>query len=141
MKLYFANHRHNFLHWIATVIIRIFRFLILAPFGLYFTATGFILSAATVLPFFPPPWTKKIAFFFYLLPYFENLKNSIFFVLNHWYKDAPVWWAIVVGIPVILVGLSMFLVGLFDLYYALFSYAYNVTHCPFCTHPIKVIQK
>jgi len=100
-------------------------------------ATGFLLSASTIQPYLPSVWFEKITFYSAQLPFLKPTNQFVISQLNHWYKDAPVWWTMVVGIPLILIGGSIFLINCFNLYYSIFSSTYNRTHCPFCKEPIK----
>lgn len=137
MRFIFLDSRHNLSHWLTVVFIKIIFFLIILPLSLYLVAIGFLLSGTTIRPYLPFLWFAKIAFYSAQLPYLQLSKQFFISQLNHWYKDAPVWWTIVVGIPLILMGISLFLINFFNLYYSIFGSLYNRTHCPFCQEPIK----
>lgn len=141
IKLVLTDSRHNFFHWLTVVLIRTVYFLILASLGLYIITIGFSLSKETLQPYFPPDWFEVITFCSAQLPYFPLIQQSMFAKLNHWYRDARVWWTMVVGIPLIMLGFSLFFSVFFSFYYAIFSSIYNRTHCPFCKKPIKVKTK
>lgn len=138
LKFFLVNTRHNLFHWLVVVLIRLFYSLILVPLSVYFVAIGFLLSENTTQSALPEIWFEKITFYSSQLPYFQQIERYLIAQLGHWYKDAPVWWTIVVGIPLILIGLSLFFSNFFSLYYSIFSLRYNRTHCPFCKEPIEI---
>lgn len=139
-KLPLPDSHHNLFHWLVVVLIRIIKSIFLFPFSFYLIAIGFALSAGTFQPHFPVTWFEKTIFYSNKLPYFFLIRNFLFFSLNHWYKDAPVWWTMVVGIPLIAMGICFFFITLFTLYYSIFSSIYNLTHCPFCKQSIKPVS-
>lgn len=139
MKFAFVDSRHNAFHWLVVVLIRIISFLILVPLSVYLAAFGFLLSAETIQPYLPPIWFGQVTFYSAQLPHLQQIKPFLFSQLNHWYKDAPTWWTMVVGMPLIVIGICTFLINCFNLYYSIFSSTYNRTHCPFCKEPIKAI--
>ncbi|KPJ70885.1 hypothetical protein AMJ51_00685 [Microgenomates bacterium DG_75] len=134
-----VDSRHNIFHWLITVIIRVIISSIMMTLSVYSAAIGYSLSADTIKPYLPNALTEKVVFYSAQLPYFQLINQFIFSRLDHWYRDAFVWWGIVVGIPLILLGITIFLSNLFSLYYTIFSPSYNRTHCPFCKQPIKVV--
>lgn len=137
MRFVFVDSRHNTFHWLTVVGVRIIFCLILVPPSAYLVAVGFLLSGQTLKPFLPTILFEKISFYLAQLPYFPLIGESVLSQLNQWYKDAPMWWAMVVGVPLIFLGVSIFLINFFSLYYSIFSPAYNQTHCPLCRQPIK----
>lgn len=141
MKFHLADSRHNIFHWLVVILIRVFYSIVLAPLGAYLSAIGSLLSAETFQPYLSPVWFEKAVFYREQLPYFPLIGKLIFAQLNHWYRDAPLWWALVVGIPLILLGAFVFINRIFELLYSLFSPTYNRTHCPFCKEPIKIETK
>lgn len=137
MKFVFTDSRHNLFHWLTVVLISVFNLLILTPSSAYMGLIGFLLSRETIQPFFSAIWLEKISYYFSLLPYFPTIKFFLFTWLGHWYVDAPTWWTMVIGIPLIILGIDILLINLFNLFYSVFSLKYNRTHCPFCKQPIK----
>jgi len=141
MKLVLVDHRHNFFHYLIVVFSRIISALIVIPSSIYVGAIGFSLSATTFRPYLPFDLFKKILLYSTRLPYFQLIKILLYSQLGRWYKDAPVWWTMTIGIPLIAMAISAFLISLFNLYYSIFSRMYNRTHCPLCKHFIKVVKK
>jgi len=139
VKFVFTDSRHNLFHWLIVVFIRLSYFFILAPISAYLLAIGFSLSSDTISPYLPKVWTEKLNFYSYQLPYFQTINEFVFQKLNYWYQDAPIWWGMVVGIPLILISVCCFFIVFFNLYYSIFSSKYNHTHCPFCKKPVSVI--
>jgi len=111
------------------------------PAGVYLVAIGFFLSSETIKPYFPAAWFNKAVFYSIQLPYLQLIKIYFLKQLGHWYRDALVWWTMVVGIPLTLMGISVFFSNLFSLYYSIISSLYSRTHCPFCKEPIKAKTK
>jgi len=138
MKFPITDSRHNFLHWLIVVLIRIIISLILIPLSFYLFTIGFLLSAKTIQPYSPQIWFEKVSLYTVKLPHFQELKNFLFFKLGLWYQDAPVWWTMVVGLPLIVLGVCLILIVFFNLYYSVFSPTYNQTHCPLCGRPTKI---
>jgi hypothetical protein len=141
LELVLVDSRHNFFHYLTVILIRIVLSLFFVPLSLYSFSLGFMFSAETIEPYLPPAWFEKATLFSNLLPYFPLIKKSIFTQLNHWYQDALVWWAMVVGIPLMALGISIFFATFFNLYYSILNPRYNRTHCPFCKQPIKAKKK
>jgi len=135
VKFVFVDSRHNIFHWLVVISIRMIFFLILTPLSLYLTIAGFLLSEETIRNFLPPSYLEKINFYLVQVPHFQVVKKAVFSLVGHWYKEAPVWWAMVVGIPLILIGISVFFINFFELYYSIVSLSYQQTHCPFCEPP------
>jgi len=111
-----------------------------APPMVYMMAIGLIIFKKTIEPFPPSYLLDKITFYLTKLPYLVFIKEFIV-QQNHWYKDAPTWWAVNIAIPLILIGASIFLINFFNLFFAIFSLHYNHTHCPFCKEPIRLVPK
>ncbi len=132
-----ADSRHNPLHWLIVVLIRIIISIFLIPLSFYLFTLGFLLSAETIQPYSPPIWFEKVSLYITKLPYFQELKNLVFFKLGPWYQDVPVWWTMVVGLPLIVLSVCLFLIVFFNLYYSIFSPTYNQTHCPLCRQSNK----
>lgn len=141
LKFFFVDSRHNLFHWLIVVLIRIIISLIFIPLSIYLTAIGFLLSAETIGSYLPAAWLEKVNFYSTQLPYFALIKQALFDQLGRWYTDAPVWWTMVVGIPLMVMGICVFFINFFNLYYTVFSPTYNRTHCPFCKEPIKTKMK
>jgi len=138
MRFILRDSKHNILHWLAVTLSRVIACVFYMPLSAYLGAFGFLLSADTLQPHLPKNWFDIIVFYSAKLPYFSLIKEFIFLELNHWYKGAPVWWTMVVGLPLIVMAVSLFFIVFFNFYYSLFSKKYNHTHCPFCKEPIKV---
>jgi hypothetical protein len=141
MELVQVDSRHNFIHQIIVILTRIALSLFFVPLSLYSFSLGFMFSAETIQPYLPAVWFETTNLYSNLLPYFPLIKKFIFAQLNHWYRDTPVWWTMVVGIPLMVMGISIFFATLFNLYYSTISPYYNRTHCPFCKQPIKARSK
>lgn len=137
-KLVFVDSRHNSFHWLVVVAIKTALSLALFPLGIYLAAIGFLLSERITKLILPTGLQNKINFYTTLLPCFSLIKKSLLDRLGHWYQDAPSWWTLIVGIPLVLMGTSVFLINLFGLLHSIFSPDYNRTHCPFCKEPIKL---
>lgn len=140
MKLVFVDSRHNFFHWLAVVSIRTVYSLILIPLSAYVATVGFFLSVDTLQSLLPAEWIAQITFYSSQLPFLPSVKRLTFQQLNHWYKDAPVWWAMVVGLPLIIMGICVFSIGFFNLFHSIASPLYNRAHCPFCKEPLKAVK-
>ncbi len=138
MRFVLTDHRHNFFHWLVVVASRIFYSFLIIPTCLYTIAIGHFLAEDTLRPFIPTVWTRIINFYSAKLPLFYTIKDFVFLKLNSWYKDAPIWWGMAVGIPLVLVGISFLFINFFNLYYSIFNLKYNQTHCRFCKNPIRV---
>jgi hypothetical protein len=132
LKFPLADSRHNIIHWLIVVLTRLIAALFYLPLSVYLMTIGFFLSGETIKPLSPPEWFTRAEFYARQLPYSLEIKNFIFSQLNHWYQDAPVWWTMVVGLPLLVLGTSLFLIFSFNLYYSVFSKTYNQTHCFFC---------
>lgn len=141
MKFAYVDSRHNLFHRLTVILIRIVYSLIFIPLSFYLAAMGFSLSAKTIQPYLPPVWFEKVTLYSARLPYFRLIRNLFLNQLGHWYRDALVWWTMVVGIPLMLLGISAFFSNLSSLYYSIISSLYNRTHCPFCKEPIKTKTK
>lgn len=123
---------HNLFHWLLTVLIKLIALFIATFFSLYLIIIGFILSTITLQSILPDLWLKEINSYLTLVPYFLLIKDTVFSLLNHWYQSAHTWWAMVVGLPLIIIGFFTFLINFFNLYHTIFSSLYNQTHCPLC---------
>jgi hypothetical protein len=132
---------HNFFHWLVVVVIRLFIFLMISAVSSYLAAIGFLLSREIMGQYLPATWLVKINFYFTQLPYFQLIKQVLFGQLGHWYQDTLVWWAMVVGLPLMALSISIFLIDLFNLYYSITNPLYSRTHCPFCKKPIRAVKK
>lgn len=141
MELVLVDSQHNFFHQITVILIRITLSLFFIPLSLYSFSLGFMFSAETIQPYLPAVWFETVSLYSSLLPYFLLIKKFIFTQLDHWYRDAPIWWTMIVGIPLMAMGISIFFATLFNLYYSIISPHYNRTHCPFCKQPIKAKSK
>ena len=141
LELALIDSRHNFFHWATVVSIRLIFALILIPLSLYLTLIGFLLSADTIKPYLPVLWFQKATFYADKLPHALLIKDFIFTKLDYWYQDAPIWWTMVVGIPLMTMGICLCLIEGFNLYHSIFSSLYNRTHCPFCKQAIKARKK
>lgn len=140
MKLIVTDHRHDLAHWLMVVLIRIFFAVVLIPVSFYLIALGFLLSHDVLQPYWPV-LLGVVGYYSVRLPGFLFLKTLLFDRLNHWYRDAPIWWGMVVGLPLILMGLALFLINFTNLILAITRPSYNRTHCPFCKQPIKLQVK
>jgi hypothetical protein len=140
-RLAIVNSHHNLFHWLTVVFLTIVHSLIMIPFSLYTMAFGLMFSVETIHPYSPPVWLEKALFYSNQLPYYQVAKKFILTELGHWYTGALVWWAMVVGLPLLALGATLFLINFFNLYYSIFSSFYNRTHCPFCKEPIKFKKK
>lgn len=138
-KFIVIDSRHNILHWLLVVLIRLLFSLIFIPLSFYLFAIGYALSADTIEPYLPKAIIEKVYFFSEQLPTFRLIKESIFAYLGPWYEKAFVWLGMVIGIPLMIVAISLFLSSSFSLYYTIFSQIYNRTHCPLCKEPIKIV--
>ncbi|MFC1727033.1 hypothetical protein ACFL0Y_00750 [Patescibacteria group bacterium] len=140
-RLVFTKGKHNLLHWIVVLIIRLTKFIIFVPLGLYLIAIGYSLSIKTIGRFIPDDLSSNIIIASDRLPFFEQILNLIFSQLGDWYLKASVWITMVIGLPLITVGFIVIATVFFDLYYALFVPEFHQTHCPFCKYPIKIRKK
>ncbi len=138
IKLGFVNSRHNFVHWFIVVLIQSLSFLIAGYFSFHFFAIGFLLAGKTIKPYLPSDWFEAITYLSNQLPFFPLIKKLVFDQFRQWFQSAPVWWTMVVGLPLILLGISVFFSNFFTLYYSIFSPKYNRTHCPFCKQPMEI---
>ena len=138
-KLVVIDSRHNTLHWLLVIFVRLLFSLIFIPLSFYLFAIGYALSADTIEPYLPEAIIEKTHFFSEQLPGFQLIKELIFTQLGPWYLKAFVWWGMVIGIPLMILAISLFFSNLFSLYYTIFSRIYNRTHCPFCKEPIKIV--
>ena len=141
IELVFVDSQHNLFHYLIVILTRITLSLFFIPLSFYLTMIGFLLSAETIQPYLPTVWFETITLFSNLLPHFPLIKKFIFTQLNHWYRDALVWWTMVVGLPLMALGISIFFATFFNLYYSIFSHHYNRIHCPFCKRSIKARAK
>ena len=140
MKLVVTNHHHNIFHWSTVVFIRAIYFFMIAPITIYIMAIGLILFEKTIEPFPPSYLLDKITFYLTKLPFLVFIREFIV-QQRYWYKNAPIWLAVNIAIPLILVGASILLINFFNLFFVIFSTHYNHTHCPFCKQPIRLVSK
>ncbi|HUS52135.1 MAG TPA: hypothetical protein VMX77_01565 [Candidatus Bathyarchaeia archaeon] len=132
-----GNLRHNLFHWLVVVFLRLITSSISIFLSFYLASIGFLLSTETIGSFLPPALTEKINLYSNQLPFFPLIKQEFFSFLGSWYQGALTWWAMVVGLPLIVLGLTISLINLFNLFYSITSPFYNRTHCPFCKEPVK----
>ncbi len=138
MEGFLVDSGHNFFHRLVVILMRIGYSCLWVPAGVYLLTIGFVISADSIKPFLPKVLFEQITFFSLRIPFLPVIKQTIFSQLNHWYKDAPGWWAIAVGLPLMCLGTSLILINFFNLHYAIVSWEYNRAHCPFCKGPVKI---
>lgn len=81
---------------------------------------------------------EKTSLFSEKLPFFSLISGEVFNLLNHWYQDAPAWWAMVIGLPLMILSFSIFAAALSAVAQSIFSQEYNRSHCPFCQRPVRI---
>lgn len=104
--------KHNFVHWLAVVGIRLIKGGIFTGVGIYLMAVGLELSRTTLESF--------------------RLTNISYLPLSGASGGVMTWWTMVVGIPLMLLGSSLAIISFFNLWYAITSLKYNQAHCPWC---------
>ena len=132
MKTSFKKNKHNIFHWSLVVLIKIFLFIIQLPLVFYILAFGFVFSQVTLQAFLPNSLIKQITSLVNALPYFTFTNKFILKLLGNWYQNARGWWAMVLGIPLILSGISYLGILLADIYQAVFNPLYNKACCFWC---------
>ena len=138
MKAVLTDHQHNLFHWLTVIFLKLVRSFFLIPLSFYLFAFGFVLSRNNLQSHLSPNLLEKISFYSGKLPLFPLISGSTFDLLNHWYQEATTWWALVIGLPMMIVGLSIFIMSLSALVQSIFSNEYNRTNCPFCKRPVRI---
>ena len=131
MKTSFKN-KHNIFHWSLIVLIKIFLFIIQLPLVFYILAFGFAFSQPTLQVFLPNSLIKQTTSLINTLPYFTFTNKFILKLLGNWYQNTRSWWAMVLGIPLILSGIRYLGILLADIYQAVFNPLYNKANCFWC---------
>ena len=123
--------KHNVFHWLAVVLIRAIKFVFGVVLGAYFFSFGFLLSRTTVNSFVAEDLLEKIgSYLLTYVPYLPLLKTKTVDLLSLNTGGLATWWTMVVGIPLMLIGLGAFLINFLNFLLSVFSYLYNLTHCP-----------
>jgi hypothetical protein len=138
LKLVFVDSKHNFFHYLVVLFLKITKLIIFLPVSAYLLAFGLAISITTIKPIFSGSILLYAQYYSHQLPYFMTLKNQLFDSLKFFGLEAPVWWTMVVGLPMIIVGLIIFTTNFVNLFNAIFSADYHRTHCPFCKQPIRI---
>lgn len=121
--------RHGKRHWLVVVLIRGLKFVIALVLGTYFFSFGFWLSKLTLEGFISGEQLSNVCSLTLYLPHFPFIKRCTIdlLVLS---GGLGTWWAMVVGIPLMLIGISFLLINFFNLVLAMFDYVYSLGHCP-----------
>lgn len=137
MQLVFTNSRHNLLHYLLVVFIRMTHFAFSVPLAVYLFGLGTFFSIGTIKIYLAPERIKVIETYLEQLPFLSELKNYLFTQI----QKSPFWWTLVIAFPLIIFSLLVFFNNLANLLFSLISFDYNSTHCPLCQEAISLTKK
>lgn len=123
------KERHGKRHWVVVVLIRLVKFVIALVLGAYFFSFGLWLSRSVLVDFIPGEWLNEVCALTAYLPHFSFMKRCTIDLLSL-SGGIGTWWAMVVGIPLMLIGITSLIVNFFSLLLAVIDYVYSLGHCP-----------
>jgi hypothetical protein len=138
MRFVESEEHHGVVHYLATIIIRLIKFLIFGPLGVYTTAFGFIFFSFVLKTYLPADFYNPIENFFYRLPYFLQIKDFTLNGLDCWYSNVKGFWAVIVGFPLIIMGINIFIISISTLILVIVNPSYNRSRCPICKNPMQI---
>src|SRR4030042_2735840 len=110
---------HNIFHIILVVLSKLVNLIIACFISSYMIVIGLILAKDVVKNIVSEQWFINLYQYIPSVPYDEEIEEFLFNLIGPWYKTAPIWWAVVVGFPLILSGLSVIIIGLTDFIYSI----------------------
>ncbi|MFC1711375.1 hypothetical protein ACFLZ1_02185 [Patescibacteria group bacterium] len=130
-----SSNNHNIFHFTVVLFAKLLNLIVFIPISVYMLILGYIFSKIIFQTYLPLNLFEKINNLSYQLPFVFELEILITKTLGKWFTSAPMWWAVVVGLPLILGSVSIFFIALTDFVYAITNTAFNRIHCFFHRKP------
>lgn len=126
------SKRHNIGHYLWVVLKRVLVLIIVWPLSWYLMAIGWSLARPILAPIITTEaetWFNRV---FSELPLVSTIVTFITTKAGRLYIEGSAWWAMAVGIPLMLIGLSQGLIHFFNLVHSITIPRYNRSHCSIC---------
>lgn len=140
MRSILIDPGHNLFHKLTVIFLKGIFFVLSSLVSVFVISVGYRFSLETIQPIFPAVWLEKITLFTQKIPLSRQTSTLVFNFLGHWYKDSPAWWAIIIGLPLVIFGIDVLLISFFNFLLSASSPIYNRANCPFCKGSVKIVD-